>query len=55
MIRCPNCGSTAQIRLKWADGEMQTNEIYKEYECGCGCAFIVTYKITDVKILNEKA
>ena len=41
--KCPECGSTAQVRLT---GEMElitNNNSYffqqEIYECGCGCAF----------------
>ena len=32
MIKCPNCGSTAQVKLLLSD--RLTTEIWK---CGCGC------------------
>ena len=41
MNKCPNCGSTAQVRpvntttgVSWS-GTIQNNF----YRCGCGCAF----------------
>ena len=38
MIKCPNCGSTAQIKLDNIQpsrkGDWEWNETYK---CGCGC------------------
>ena len=41
MVRCPNCGSTAQVRentpFTTPDGEYIT----AEYVCGCGCYFDV--------------
>ena len=41
MIRCPNCGSTAQVKVVdnttfvWKD----IVSVYLEYKCGCGCNF----------------
>ena len=41
-MRCPNCGSTAQVRpgghetFVWKD----TISIYLFYKCGCGCSFV---------------
>jgi hypothetical protein len=43
MIRCPNCGSTAQIRLqKIEEQELNcyTIEVIRTYKCGCGEVFI---------------
>lgn len=41
--KCPNCGSTAQVRLvdvrkliSNTNGHFFQREVY---ECGCGCAF----------------
>lgn len=38
MVRCPNCGSTAQPK-KWLDSyeKPQTHSIY---QCGCGECFV---------------
>ena len=50
MIKCPNCGSTAQPKvdtqvilenLYFHDGNRQVERI-KVYSCGCGCLFKVT-------------
>lgn len=53
MIKCPICGSTAQIKL------VRTSEIndliFKTYECGCGCQTIETYsKSNTVVVPKEK-
>ena len=40
-MKCPNCGSTAQVRLDdhetyvWKD----IVAVYLNYKCGCGCRF----------------
>ena len=39
MIKCPNCGSTAQIRKYDWDIHFVNNDkifIYRDYVCGCG-------------------
>jgi hypothetical protein len=41
MIKCPNCGSTAQVRLikeYWSKMSQSSN---KHYNCGCGCVFYI--------------
>lgn len=48
MIKCPNCGSTAQVRLVAYDDlsnkdTADFNWIYQHYICGCGCKFTMTW------------
>ena len=44
MIKCPNCGSVAQIKL--TDSYHYTaNSIAEEYECDCGTKLIRHYKL----------
>lgn len=42
MIKCPNCGSTAQVEVidtnYYEDG--WEIEVERFYACGCGCNFI---------------
>lgn len=53
MIKCPNCGSTAQVKLINHETYIWQKEIavYLDYKCGCGQRF-VTSIITDRE--NEK-
>ena len=53
-IKCPNCGSTAQVTLVWEDTDVYGTIHTREYECGCGCTFEVNYVATEPKILNEE-
>ena len=52
-MKCPNCGSTAQVRINdhetyiWKD----IVTVYLTYTCGCGCKF--TTRI-EVDRSNEK-
>ena len=41
MVKCPNCGSTAQIWISDHETYVWKNKIsvYLIYECGCGCEF----------------
>lgn len=44
MIKCPNCGSTAQIKL--IDSYHYTaNNLAEKYECSCGAQLIRHYKL----------
>lgn len=54
MIRCPNCGSSAQIELVWVDSDMDTSAHYKQYTCGCGCDFVVTFEATKFQIIPKE-
>ena len=51
-IKCPNCGSTAQVELTWVGRDSYDNEHYREYVCGCGCTFEATFTLTNTKILD---
>ena len=43
MIKCPNCGSTAQVKLQKIE-DNETNcysiEVNRTYQCGCGQVFV---------------
>jgi len=48
MIKCPHCGSTAQVRKTYNPTVSDNEEILTEgYICGCGCHFSVEYKRND--------
>lgn len=53
IIKCPNCGSSAQVRKNepFVDGE--GNFIYSDYVCGCGCYFDPTVE-EEYYLLREK-
>ena len=40
-MRCPNCGSTAQVRSRWESGN--GTRLNAEYICGCGCHWVDRY------------
>ena len=50
-IKCPYCGSSAQVRISIKDSPYNV-EMKNVYNCGCGCEFIVTFKAKDYKIIN---
>lgn len=50
-IKCPNCGSSAQINLVWREYSSYGTQEVKEYECGCGCYFEVIF---EAKLINIK-
>jgi hypothetical protein len=49
-IKCPNCGSTAQVELVWDENSHYSIKQTKEYVCGCGCEFEVEFKAIKIKI-----
>ena len=53
-IKCPNCGSTAQVELVWEDRSSYDIKKTKEYICGCGCHFEVIFKAVEVNILKDE-
>lgn len=45
MVKCPRCGSTAQVREWDADYFTESKSetvIVRQYRCGCGCNFTGT-------------
>ena len=53
MIKCPNCGSTAQVELLWHDNYNRTDYHEYDYRCGCGCEFEVRFEVVSTKIKEE--
>lgn len=44
-MRCPNCGSTAQVRSTGAPILSDNGAVlYEHFTCGCGCYFDVNYE-----------
>ena len=39
MIKCPNCGSTAQVKETFSNWSTSLKAQCKSYKCGCGCLF----------------
>jgi transcription initiation factor TFIIIB Brf1 subunit/transcription initiation factor TFIIB len=44
MIKCPNCGSTAQMKVTHVPNPTRT-VIIERIVCGCGCVTTATYKL----------
>jgi transcriptional regulator NrdR family protein len=53
MTKCPNCGSTAQVRLVWQDKDLLTRRHYMEFKCGCGSRFMATYELIDIEVIKN--
>ena len=59
MIKCPHCGSTAQIKVLCGD---DLNHIWvgsiglvtQHLFCGCGCEFVRHFKYDKTEIVNEE-
>ena len=39
MVKCPNCGSTAQVKETFSNYSKSLNAQCNAYKCGCGCLF----------------
>ena len=48
VTKCPNCGSTSQVRE--TDISQSKKEIVFSYSCGCGCKFTERYVKLDTCI-----
>ena len=60
MIKCPNCGRTAQVKLIYGDDlrEQSTTElnyIMQQFKCGCGCEFMRVFKQEETIITNKES
>ena len=56
MVKCPNCGSTAQVVYDGHDNVYCATEGHTHsYHCGCGCEFEVEYKAVEciVNVANK--
>ena len=52
MIKCPYCGSGAQVKMTLEDTNRYGHEFTREFHCGCGCYFELTFAMVDIKILG---
>ena len=52
MIKCPHCGSTAQVKVCDHCNNYSDNP-KTDFICGCGCHFEVTYQVKSVEILDH--
>lgn len=53
MIKCPNCGSTAQVSLAWENADKYGVKFEREYVCGCGILFSARYEAVEIKPLGR--
>ena len=54
MIKCPNCGSTAQPKLKTPPRLYPDIDAIKiQRKCGCGCVYNVWYTLAEVRIVSK--
>ena len=53
MVKCPNCGSTAQIKLIDTT-HMISNQVSEKYECGCGALLIRHYKLQTAILYTDE-
>ena len=53
MVKCPNCGSTAQVKYKAERLDIYDNTIHEMYSCGCGCEFHRVVEVKKIIITKE--
>lgn len=57
MVKCPNCGSTAQVKItdydNWETEIKNKWKTVKSYSCGCGCLFRSETYCGETKIIKE--
>ena len=53
-IKCPKCGSTAQVELVYSDTSSYWSERIDDYECGCGCHFSAIFHLHELKICGDE-
>ena len=54
MIKCPNCGSSAQVKQVWSNNYNEyTKNLANEYTCGCGCQFTMLFVLANFVIEKE--
>lgn len=59
MVRCPHCGSTAQVKLVYGDDlrnqdSVNLNYLFQHFICGCGCSFMRVFKQEETIITNKE-
>ena len=56
MVKCPNCGSTAQPRLATPPRLYNDIDAIKlQRKCDCGCVYNVWYTLAEVRIVKQGA
>ena len=51
MIKCPNCGSTAQVKSMWGNNSNTMSN--HEYICGCGCHWVDRYEFFRRDVIHQ--
>ena len=54
MIKCPNCGSTAQVQYKAERLDIYDNTVHEMYSCGCGCEFKRIVEVKQIVVFGGK-
>lgn len=52
-IKCPNCGSAAQVKRIHEDRNPNWKQKKDVYECGCGQQFEIIFYMTDCNLLKS--
>mgnify|MGYP003299085646 CR=1 FL=1 len=51
MVECPNCGSTAQIKINTPPSVYEIGLVITTHKCGC--VFERRYKLSEIKIVTK--
>ena len=47
MVKCPNCGSTAQVKINKPILSIDSKYVNTTCKCGCGCLFTLEHELSD--------
>ena len=53
MIKCPNCGSSAQIKLGEPKYHPELGEVHLDAKCGCGEKFFHAWELSEAEVLTN--
>ena len=53
MVKCPNCGSTAQVKLGESKYYPELEEIHLNAKCGCGEEFFLAWELSEAEVLTN--
>lgn len=53
-IKCPNCGSAAQVERIHEDRNSNWKQKKDVYECGCGQRFEIIFYMTSYNLLKDE-
>ena len=52
-IKCPVCGSSAQVRIVWEGRDAYATQKENTYKCGCGCRFDAVFELKNIIVRED--